>query len=99
MALDAAHVLLHVAAQMLDLAQHHARMGDEGLARRRQRHALAGAVQQLGADALFQVLDARAGRREGNEGKFRATRHAVGVGDVHHEAQIHKIEMHGHPAL
>ena len=96
MALDAAHVFLHVAAQVFDLPEHHARVGHEGLARRCERHALAGAVQQLGADAFFQVLDARAGRRQGDEGEFRAARHAVGVGDVHHQAQIHKIEMHGH---
>jgi len=96
MALDAAHIFLHVAAQVLDLREHHARVRHEGLARWRQRHALAGAVEQLGANALLQVLDARAGRGQGDEGQLGATRHAVGVGDMHHQAQVHKVEMHGH---
>ena len=99
MALDTTHVLLHVAAQVLNLAQHHARMRDESLTRRGQRHALAGAVQQLGANALFEVLDARARGRQGNEGQFRSARHAVCLSNAHHQTQIHKIKMHGHARI
>ena len=67
-ALDAFGVLLHVAAHVLDLAQHNVGMLDKSLSRRRQGHALAAAVKQLGTDALFEVFDARAGGCQRNVG-------------------------------
>ena len=61
-ALEAARVLLQVAAHALELVQHDARVMQQRLAGRGQGHALGRAVQQLGADRRFEVLDARAGR-------------------------------------
>ena len=68
----------------------------KGLARRRERDALAVAVEQLGADAFFEVLDARAGRRQRDVRGLGPFGEAVGLGHPHHQAQVNQIKVHGH---
>jgi hypothetical protein len=94
-ALHALRVLLQITAQVLDLVQHQPRMVGEGLARRRERHALAAAVQQLRADPLLQVLDAHARRRQRHVRALGPARETVGLGDVDEEAQVDQVEVHG----
>lgn len=97
--LDAPGVLLQIAPQVLDLAQHRAGMVHKGLARRRERDALAGAVEQLGADAFLQIFDARACRRQGDVRGLGAFGQAVGFGNTHHQAQVNEIKVHGHGGI
>ena len=94
-ALHALGVLLQVAAQVFDLVQHQPRVVGKSLAGRRQRHALAAAVQQLAAQAFLEVLDAHAGRGQRQVRTLGAACQAVAVGDVDEQPQVDEIEMHG----
>ena len=53
-------------------------------------------VMQLGADAFFEVLDARAGRRQRDVRGLGPFGKTVGFCHPHHQAQVNQIKVHGH---
>ncbi|MCY1518074.1 hypothetical protein D9M68_527800 [compost metagenome] len=94
MALHAGHVFLQIAAELLQLADHAARVGEQGLAGAGDLHALAAAAQQLDADILFQVLDAGTGRGQRQVGTLRAAGQALGLRNMREQFQVDQIKAH-----
>ena len=90
------HTLAAYRRDVRKLLQHQPRMVHEGLARRRERHPLTGAIQQLDAQALFQILDTYRCCRQRHVRALRAPREAVGFGDIDEELDVGKIEMRSH---
>ena len=94
--LDAPGVFLDLAAQVIQLPQHGARMLHEHLARRGQRHPLAAAIQQVGTQGFLEALDPVAGGGHGQEGAFGAFGQAHGAGHVHHQLHIDQVKASRH---
>ncbi|WP_146039724.1 MULTISPECIES: hypothetical protein [unclassified Variovorax] len=62
MALRAGRELRDLGSQVVDLHQHPPRVMQHGLDGGIELHALGLAVQELGADAFFELIDPKAGR-------------------------------------
>src|SRR5580693_2299212 len=71
-------------------------MVQKRLARWRQCHAVARAVEELGAEAVFHVLDAHARCRERHMRTFGPTREIVHLSDIYEKPKIDQVEMVGH---
>lgn len=87
--------LQQVGAQLLGLAQHGAGVAEEGLARRREPHAARLAVEQGQAHAVFQRLDAHAGRRQRQVLARGGAGDGTVFGATHEQAQVGEVELHG----
>ena len=98
MALDAARVLLHVAAQLLKLRQNKPGVVKERLTRWREGNPLAGPLQQFGSHAFFQIFDPGACCGYRHMKPLGATRQAIRLSNTCDETKINQIEMHGHVA-
>lgn len=84
-----------ISFQVFDLTHDQPRMHQQLLARRRQFHATAVAVQQTRLELLLQRLDPRAGGSRRQESPARALGQARRLADVDEKAQVSQVEMHG----
>ncbi len=93
--LDAFGILRELAVHALCLLQQHARVMNEGAARRRRLHTLALAVQQGRAERRLHIADARARSGDGEMHALGAMRDAARFDDIEKQPQIAEIETHG----